>query len=202
MFKKALVIGVISFIASFSLTAEESALSYTYTGIGYETGDIADIDFSGFGIYGSKALNESFFITGSYLSIESDDQFTDGFVTDEIEATGFNLGIGFHTPINSTVDFVSTLSYADAEVEFADDSEDGNGYILAAGVRALPSDVLELSDFIDYADVDVDVDVDGGRETGYSLGARYFTTPDISLGLGYGSSDDFDAITFDVRFDL
>jgi|TARA_B110000211_G_scaffold203908_1_gene237029 hypothetical protein len=196
MFKKALVIGVISSIASFSLTAEESALSYTYAGIGYETGDIADIDFSGFGIYGSKALNESFFITGSYLSIESDDQFTDGFVTDEIEATGFNLGIGFHTPINSTVDFVSTLSYADAEVEFADDSEDGNGYILAAGVRALPSDVLELSAFIDYADVD------GGSETGYSLGARYFTTPDISLGLGYGSSDDFDAITFDVRFDL
>jgi len=196
MFKKALVIGVISSIASFSLTAEESALSYTYAGIGYETGDIADIDFSGFGIYGSKALNESFFITGSYLSIESDDQFIDGFVTDEIEATGFNLGIGFHTPINSTVDFVSTLSYADAEVEFADDSEDGNGYILAAGVRALPSDVLELSAFIDYADVD------GGSETGYSLGARYFTTPDISLGLGYGSSDDFDAITFDVRFDL
>jgi len=196
MFKKALVIGVISSIASFSLTAEESALSYTYAGIGYETGDIADIDFSGFGIYGSKALNESFFITGSYLSIESDDQFTDGFVTDEIEATGFNLGIGFHTPINSTVDFVSTLSYADAEVEFADDSEDGNGYILAAGVRALPSDVLELSAFIDYADVD------GGSETGYSLGARYFTTPDILLGLGYGSSDDFDAITFDVRFDL
>ena len=195
MFKKALVIGVISSIASFSLTAEESALSYTYAGIGYETGDIADIDFSGFGIYGSKALNESFFITGSYLSIESDDQFTDGFVTDEIEATGFNLGIGFHTPINSTVDFVSTLSYADAEVEFADDSEDGNGYILAAGVRALPSDVLELSAFIDYADVD------GGSETGYSLGARYFTTPDILLGLGYGSSDDFDAITFDVRFD-
>ena len=196
MFKKALVIGVISSIASFSLTAEESALSYTYAGIGYETGDIADIDFSGFGIYGSKALNESFFITGSYLSIESDDQFTDGFVTDEIEATGFNLGIGFHTPINSTVDFVSTLSYADAEVEFADDSEDGNGYILAAGVRALPSDVLELSAFIDYADVD------GGSETGYSLGARYFTTPDILLGLGYGSSDDFDALTFDVRFDL
>jgi|TARA_B110000208_G_C11591831_1_gene366582 hypothetical protein len=196
MFKKALIIGAISSIASFSVAAEETALSYTYAGIGYETGDIADIDFSGFGIYGSKALNESFFITGSYLSIESDDQFTDGLVTDDIEATGFNIGVGFHTPINSTVDFVSTLSYSDAEVEFADISEDGNGYVLAAGVRALPSDVLELSAFIDYADVD------DGSETGYSLGARYFATPDVSLGLGYGSSDDFDAITFDVRFDL
>jgi hypothetical protein len=105
-------------------------------------------------------------------------------------------GVGFHTPINATVDFVSTLSFADAEIEFADESEDGNGYILAAGVRALPSDVLELSAFIDYADIE------DGSETGYSLGARYFATPDVSLGLGYGSSDDFDAITFDVRFDM
>ena len=196
MFKKALIIGAISSIASFSLTAEEAALSYTYVGVGYETGDIADIDTSGFGIYGSKALNDSFFLVGSYLSIESDDQFTDGFVTDDIEATGFNIGIGFHTPINPTVDFVSTLSYSDVEVEFADESEDGNGYIIAAGVRAMPSDVLELSAFIDYADIE------DGTETGYSFAARYFTTPDISLGLGYGSSDDFDAITFDIRFDL
>ena len=196
MFKKALIVGAISSIASFSLTAEEAALSYTYVGVGYETGDIADIYTSGFGIYGSKALNDSFFLEGSYHSIESDDQFTDGFVTDDIEATGFNIGIGFHTPINPTVDFVSTLSYSDVEVEFADESEDGNGYIIAAGVRAMPSDVLELSAFIDYADIE------DGSETGYSFAARYFTTPDISLGLGYGSSDDFDAITFDIRFDL
>jgi len=160
MFKKALIVGAISSIASFSLTAEEAALSYTYVGVGYETGDIADIDTSGFGIYGSKALNDSFFLVGSYLSIESDDQFTDGFVTDDIEATGFNIGIGFHTPINPTVDFVSTLSYSDVEVEFADESEDGNGYIIAAGVRAMPSDVLELSAFIDYADIE------DGSETG------------------------------------
>ena len=64
MLKKVLIVGVISSIASFSLTAEESALSYTYAGIGYQTGELADIDFGGFGVYGSKALNESFFLTG------------------------------------------------------------------------------------------------------------------------------------------
>jgi hypothetical protein len=198
MFKKVLIIAAISSVASLPLIAEESSLSYTYAGIGYANGDIDDLaaDFKGYSLYGSKALNDSFFLAGSYLSLETDDQFTDGFSTDEIEATGFSLGIGFHTPINETVDFVSSLSYSDAEVEFAGDTEDGNGYVLAAGVRALPSDVLELSAGIDYADVD------GGSETGYSLGARYFTTSDISLGLGYGSSDDFDAITFDIRFDL
>lgn len=196
MFKKALIIGAISSIASFSLTAEESTLSYTYAGIGYQTGELADIDFAGFGVYGSKALNESFFLLGGYTSIESDDQFDIGFGADEIEATTFSFGLGFHTPINETVDFVSTLSYADAEVEYLGLTEDGNGYILAAGVRALPSDVLELSAFINYADIE------DGSETGYSLAARYFTTPDISLGLGYGSADDFDAVTLDIRFDL
>lgn len=196
MFKKALIIGAISSIASFSLTAEESTLSYTSAGIGYQTGELADIDFAGFGVYGSKALNESFFLLGGYTSIESDDQFDIGFGADEIEATTFSFGLGFHTPINETVDFVSTLSYADAEVEYLGLTEDGNGYILAAGVRALPSDVLELSAFINYADIE------DGSETSYSLAARYFTTPDISLGLGYGSADDFDAVTLDIRFDL
>lgn len=196
MFKKALIIGAISSIASFSVTAEEAGLSYTYAGVGYQTGELADIDFSGFGIYGSKALNDSLFLVGQYNSIESDDQIDIGFGPDDAKLNTFSFGLGFHTPINSTVDFVSTLSYADAEIEYLGLTESGNGYILTAGARALPTDVLELGAFINYADIE------GGGETGYSLGARYFTTPDISLGLGYGSADDVDAITFDVRFDL
>ena len=196
MFKKALIIGAISSVASFTLSAEEAALSYTYAGVGYSNGDIADVDFSGFGFYGSVALNDSFFLLGEYSSIESDDKFDIGSSIDEIEATGFSFGVGFHTPINPTIDFVSSLSYADVELESSDVSEDGNGYILAAGVRAKPSDVLELSALIDYADIE------DGSETGYSLSARYYATQAVSLGLGYGSSDDFDAISFDVRFDL
>lgn len=196
MFYKALAIGTLTSILSVSAMAQESSLSYTYVGVGYQSGDIEDIDFGGFGIYGSLELNESFFLLSQYSSIESDDQFLVGSTVDDIEATSFSFGIGFHTPISDTTDFVSSLSYADAEVESADVSEDGNGYVLAAGVRAMPSDKVELSAFIDYADIE------DGSETGFSLGARYFTMPDVSFGLGYGTSDDFDAFSIDARFDF
>lgn len=196
MFKKVLILSAITSIASFSVMADESPLSYTYAGIGYMDGDIADVDFTGYGIYGSSALNNNFFLLGGYSIIESDDQFLVGSSADEIEAKGFSFGVGFHTPISPTVDFVSSLSYADTEVGSADVSEDGNGYVLAAGVRAMPTEVLELGAFIDYSDIEDD------SETGYEFSARYFTTPDVSVGLAFGSSDDFDALSLDIRFDL
>lgn len=196
MFKKALVLSAITSIASFSVMADESPLSYTYAGVGYMDGDIADVDFTGFSIYGSSAITDNLFLLGGYSDIESNDKFLVGSTADEIGAKAFTFGIGFHTPISPTVDFVSSLSYADAEVESADLSEDGNGYVLAAGVRGMPTEVLELGAFIDYADIE------DGSETGYELSARYFTTQDISVGLAFGSSDDFDALSLDIRFDL
>ena len=60
----------------------------------------------------------------------------------------------------------------------------------------MPTEVLELGAFIDYSDIEDD------SETGYESSARYFTTPDVSVGLAFGSSDDFDALSLDIRFDL
>lgn len=196
MIKKTLIVGALSSIVSWSALAADSPLSYSNAGIGYMTGDIADVDFSGFGVYGSYALNDSFFVIGDYTSISSDDSFDFGFGVDDIEATQINVGFGFHTPISDATDFVATLSYADAEVEFFDFTEDGNGYILSAGVRAKPTQEIELQALLNYADIE------DGSETGYLLGARYFTMPTLSLGLNYGSSDDFDSFSFDVRFDF
>ena len=196
MIKKTLIVGALSSIVSWSALAADSPLSYSNAGIGYMTGDIADVDFSGFGVYGSYALNDSFFVIGDYTSISSDDSFDFGFGVDDIEATQINVGFGFHTPISDATDFVATLSYADAEVEFFDFTEDGNGYIMSAGVRAKPTQEIELQALLNYADIE------DGSETGYLLGARYFTMPTLSLGLNYGSSDDFDSFSFVVRFDF
>ena len=196
MIKKTLIVGALSSIVSWSALAADSPLSYSHAGVGYMTGDIADVDFSGFGIYGSYALNDSFFVIGDYTSISSDDKFEIESGSDDIEATQFSIGLGFHTPISDVTDFVATLSYADAEVEFFDLTEDGNGYILSAGVRAKPTQEIELQALLNYADVEDD------SETGYMLGARHFTMPTLSLGLNYRSSDDFDSFSFDVRFDF
>lgn len=195
MFKKALILGALASISSLS-AAEQGTFSYNFAGIGYQQVEILDEDFGGFGFYGSAAINESFFILGEYSSIESDDQFDIGAGPDDIDATEFSLGIGFHTPISDTVDFVSTLAYADAEVESSGVSIDGNGYVLSAGVRAMLSDVIEIGGAVNHADIEDE------SETGIGLYGRFYTTDTVSLGLGYASADDADSLTFDLRMDF
>lgn len=198
MIKRKLLVCALASAALSASYAEESELSYTFVGIAYQTGEIIDEDFGGFGIGGSAAINDSIFVLGQYSSLTSDDEFFNGVGTDDIEATQFNFGVGFHTPIASNVDFVASLSYADAEFESSGlgVSEDGNGYLVSAGVRGKPTDVLEFGVSINYADIE-----DEG-ETGFGVLARFFAAPKISLGLAYGSADDVDTVSFDVRFDI
>ncbi|MBR9911146.1 MAG: hypothetical protein GYB33_12430 [Gammaproteobacteria bacterium] len=106
------------------------------------------------------------------------------------------LGVGFHTPVSNIVDFVAILAYAEAEVKTRGLKEDGNGYLVSAGVRSKPTDKLEFAAFINYSDIENE------SETGYALGARYFVLPPASLGLGYESADDVDVFVFDIRFDF
>jgi outer membrane protein W len=195
MLKKALVLGAIASISSFSV-AEQGELSYNFVGVGYQQAEILDEDFSGFGFYGSAAINESFFILGGYSTIESDNQFDIGAGPDDIDVTEFSLGIGFHTPISDTVDFVSTLEYADAEVESSGVSVDGNGYVLSAGVRAMLTDAVEIGGAVNYTDIEDESD------TGVGIYGRYYTTDSVSIGVGFSTADDADSLSFDLRLDL
>ena len=68
--------------------------------------------------------------------------------------------------------------------------------MIAAGVRAKPTKTLELGAAINYSDIENE------SEVGYSLSARAFAAPKFSLGLGFGSTDDVDTASLDVRFDL
>ena len=196
MFTKQLIIGAIATTAAFNSYAEDSDLSYTYVGLAYQTGEVLNEDFSGFGVSGSAALNESIFVIGNYNRMTSDDKYNVGFGSDDIEVTQFDLGLGFHTPVAKNIDFVASLSYADAEIKYFGNKADGNGYLLNAGIRAKPTEMLEFGAAINYADIEDD------GETGYSLSARYFAAPTLSIGLGYGSADDIDTLSLDVRFDL
>lgn len=198
MFNKRIMIGALASVAAFSSFAEEGGVSYTYVGIAYQTGDIVDEDFSGFGVGGSAAITDSVFVLAQYSSLTSDDEFDAvfGLGADEIDVTQFNFGIGFHTPITSDTDFFAAISYADVEAEYRGRTADGNGYLVNAGVRTKPTDVLEFGASINYADIENET------ETGYSLSARFFTAPKVSIGLGYGSTDDVDIVSFDLRFDI
>ena len=196
MFTKKLMIGAIATAAAFNAHAEDSDLSYTYVGLAYQTGEVLNEDFSGFGVSGSVALNESVFLIGHYSDLTSDDKYHVGFRSDDIEVTQFDLAVGFHTPVAKNIDFVASLSYADAEIKYFGNKADGNGYLINAGIRAKPTDILEFGAAINYADIEDD------GEAGYTLYARVFAAPKLSIGLGYGSADDIDTLSLDVRFDL
>ena len=196
MFKKKILISVLAGSTACLSFAKDNGLTYTYVGVGHLIGEVFDVDFAGFGISGSAAINASIFVIGQYSSLTSDDEFDLGFGADDIEVTQINFGLGFHTPIATNVDLVASLSYVDVKIESFGITEDGNGYLVNAGVRGKPTDVLEFGASINYADIE-----DEG-ETSYGISARYFAAPQTSLGLGYESADDVDTISFDLRVDI
>lgn len=183
---------ILTSVVALSAAASENDLSYNYATLGYVQGEVVDEDFSGYQADVSVGVSKNFFLTGNYSLLESDDKF----FGDEIDATLYTLGAGYHTPIMESVDFVTSLSYSYAEVETSGFKEDGDGYLLEAGVRAMPTKILELAASINYEEIDDDGD------TGFSLGARVFAAPKVSIGLSYDYVEDVDVFGVDARFNF
>ncbi|MCI0517108.1 MAG: hypothetical protein L0Y45_04665, partial [Woeseiaceae bacterium] len=90
--------------------ANSSGLNYTYAEIGYGqvNFDSPDIDGDGFSIGGSFALTDQFHLFGGYATTDLDF---------DVDATNFDLGFGFNTPLADNIDVVATLSYVYVELE-------------------------------------------------------------------------------------
>jgi hypothetical protein len=172
--------------------AQTSPLSYDYAEAGYGQGEILNEDFSFIDLGASYSLNESLFVAGSYSDGETDDNYGPGF--GEIEVSSYNIGLGFHTPLNQKIDLVMSGSYISSEIEFGRFSDDADGLDLAGGLRFKATDQLELNAFVDYAVIENDDD------TGFSASAYYFFMPTLSLGLTYADADEADSIAASVRF--
>lgn len=196
MLKKYIAIGSMALLTSFQSFSAESSLSYTSVSAAYISAELDDDDFGGFGLSGSVALNETVFLLASYSTLESDDEFTDGFRVDEIEFDEFSFGVGFHTPIGSNTDFVASVSRVEAEFDFAGDSVDGDGFGVSGGVRSKVSEIVELAAGVTY------VDIEDEDETGFSVSARVYAAPQVSFGFGIGTADDTDTFSFDLRLDI
>ncbi|RLQ21020.1 porin [Seongchinamella sediminis] len=184
MKKLALALG----LASLSLAAQASDLSYSNVGVSYLDGDLANLDADGYALDASIAISDSFFIDGSYSRLEADDI--------NAEADQYSLGLGFHAPITPTADLVIGASWLRADVEACVGpfcaSEDGNGWGADAGVRWLITPQFEANIFLGYADVEDEDD------TAISVGARYFITPMFSVDGGYSSANDADTDIWNV----
>ena len=176
-------------LLAFSASAGAQGFDYNWLGIGYGTIDFDDVNVDGnvLGIDGSFAINEDFHAFGSYAAADLDFG---------IDATTFNIGVGYNTELSDVVDAYARLSYEYVEVDLpVVGSDDDSGFGFGVGLRFAATEQLELEGAIQYVDLG-----DGGDDTALILGGLYSFTPAFALGLFGEWGDDVSAYTLIGRF--
>lgn len=186
------VAALLLIFAGQSVLANE--LSYSFVEIDYIDGDFSGQSADGFGISGSVALGEMFFLGGSYQDEQVDNFRFEGFNSD-LDAELLRLGAGMHGAISDNVDWVVSFDYAKVELSALGDPEDDSGYIVDIGLRGLIGDVAEYSFAVIQSDV-------AESDTGFRLGGRYhFGDSNVSAGLDYVRyGSDWDQLELGVRY--
>lgn len=185
---------VFSLFAANALFAQTSLLSYDYVQGDLGTGDLFDEDFSYYGVGASVSINENLFAVGSYYDGATDDDIQfDPRSSGKLELSSYEVGLGYHMPLNPNLDFAASASYVNSELELFGFSEHGDGYSIDAGLRFKATDKMELNVFADYTDGE------GEGETGYIASAYYFLLPTFSLGVLFEGADDIDTVAASFR---
>jgi hypothetical protein len=153
--------------------------SYDYVSVGYDTGKLDLNSEDGTKqtantsvVQLSKAITETFFLTGTYGSTKVADS----------TLTNYNLGVGARLPVSNVTDVIATASYANLK---ASGGFDPTGYALSVGFRHALADKIELGGAYYYASLSQS----GQSNTISTIGieARYKITNELSIGLGYKS---------------
>jgi hypothetical protein len=139
---------------------------------------VANVNGDGFALSGSYELNSKVFLLGEW----QDQSYDFG-----IDGRQYEVGAGFHHAINSTLDFVGTLSYIDAKVSAGSVSASDDAFALGGGVRARIGKDVELDASLKYVDFD-----NAGSDTGLSAGARWYFKKAMALSFGVDSTDNAD----------
>ncbi len=180
-------------LLAFSVSAGAQGFDYNYFSVGYQRLNLDDgffdVDGDGFGLNGSFAVNESFFVFAGYGMGEFEEQGI------TIDVDTLSAGIGWHTPLSEQVDFVAGLSYEYVDVGASGfGSQDENGYGLGVGLRYQASDAIELNAGINY------IDLGDGDDTGFGVGLLYGVTENVDVGLTADWGDDSSAYGINGRF--
>jgi opacity protein-like surface antigen len=176
-------------VLAFSATASAEDFDYNWLSFGYGMIDFDDINVDGdaLGIDGSLAFNEDFHAFASYAAADLDFG---------IDATTFDIGVGYNTELSDVVDAYARLSYEYVEIDVPGfGSEDDNGFGFGVGMRFAATQQLELEGAIQYVDLN-----DSGDETALVLGGLYSFTPAFAVGLFGEWGDDVTAYTLLGRF--
>ena len=185
MLRSGLIIGLFAV----SATASAEGFDYNYFSLGYGNVDFDDInvDGNGFGLEGSYALADDWHVFAGYSDTSLDLN---------IDATSWNAGIGFNTPISDVVDVVARFSYEYVDFDGpGPGSADDNGFGMLIGLRFAATEELELNAGISYVDLS-----DSGDDTGFGAGALYNFTDRFAAGLSGNWDDDGSSYTWSARY--
>lgn len=216
--------------------AAPSSISYDFIEAGYVHSwndlpyDVFD-EGDGYQIGLNKSLTDSLYLFAGFGQIFSDDSTSiDTFLGDielegDLDTLGAQLGLGFHLPLTSTIDWVIEAggTYARTEldvtarlggttVEIDDAAEaDGFGFTARTGFRIALTNWLELDLFYRYLWADIDGEVGGfdfdiGSNEGHvgeaNLIFRNLGASNLDLVLGYSYAEEAQAASAGIRYNF
>lgn len=133
----------------------------------------AGLDADGFGLGGSYGFGENLSIFADYDNLNIDSPGG--------SLKHLDLGVGFHWALNSNLDLTSGVSY-----ESLDSGPNASGYGLAVGLRGRVGESLELTGGVKY----YDLNKGWKSQTTFSVGARWYFTPNFAVGADFADQDD------------
>ena len=158
-----------------SATAMAEGPSYSFIQANYQEVDIDvgggfDVDGNGYGVAGSVAINDSWFIFAGYSSSEFESV---------IDIDEGKLGAGWNSAISEKTDWFATLAYIDLSASASGlGSASDSGFGASIGVRSMMNPNFELYGSLGYSDLG-----DGGDGTAVEAGLWYTVAGNLALGL-------------------
>ena len=184
---------VISLAAFGEAQAQQPSISYDAFAAGITKTDLDGVQFTSFSVGTTFSLSDSFFVAGSFGAGESDEKYRGN----ALNLDGYSFGLGYHSPINSTTDLVTSLNYSSVEAEFAGAVDESDGIGVDIGVRSFLTQDFEVGAFLEYSDSG---NSDG--EVSFSINGKYFITETFAVVAAYETGDDYNSISASLRFNF
>ena len=200
--------GIAASILSFSSFA--TTLNFDHVEVGYLQTDFEPSGFvepKGFNVVASKQF-ENWYITGSYANQqdESRETFTYGNFSEtytiDFDVSRYSFGGGYIYPINENtmLDFSAQLGQFKIKSSYnnmGSDSDTADTLFSYAQIRHLLSDQFEVNALVGFERFHDD---ESENNFVYRVGAQYYFTNQISVGLSYKDADEFTDLGITARY--
>lgn len=181
-----------------STAVQAQEISYTNLGVALWQADFnlfgedTDYEFSGVEVNGRMAIGESFFLSGSFMSLENTD-----FDTFDPSVETLEIGLGGFMPVSANADLFAVAAYTQYDLEFGSILQtDETGFAITAGMRAYLSDQFELEASIK------NIQIDTSSDTAVDVIGRFHVLPFISPEVRFRSTDDANFIGLGAQISL